>query len=97
MRVLRIQEILRTGLHDNAQIQFIKQLTKPQQVGRLDRKRVAVVIVEGERDAAVSAIGDDFKRIFQLVMRKSIRVVAETQIHLACPTELPGAIDAKLA
>ena len=83
MFLLRIEQIARAGLDDDAQLEFVEQLPEMDEIGGLGRERIAMIVVQRQGDAAVAAFGDQFECVLELMMRPAVGVVTETQIHCA--------------
>ena len=79
----RVEEVAGAGFDDDAQVEFVEELAQASEVGRLGGEWVAVVVVEGKRNTAIAAVGHDFERFLQAVVRKTVGVVSKTKIHLA--------------
>ncbi len=75
---LRIEEVTCPGFDHHAELQLVEELAQAAEIGGLDREGVAVIIVQRQRDAAITTIRDDLQRILEFVVRKPIGVVTET-------------------
>jgi len=96
MRALGIEQVPRAGFDHDPQLQFVEQLAQTHQVRRFGCERIGVVIVQRERHAPITTVGDDLQRVLQLVMREPVCVVTEAQIHLACPDrQITAAVQAR--
>ena len=69
--------------NDNPQMEFVQELTEAEEVGGLAGKWITVMAIQRECHAGIAAIGNDLQRLTELVMRKAVGVITETQIHLA--------------
>lgn len=85
-----IKKVAGTGFDDDAELEFVEKLAESGEVGGFGGERVAVVIVESERDAPVAAVGHDFEGFLKPVVGKAVGVVAEVKIHVALGRKIAG-------
>jgi len=69
--------------NDDPQVEFVQELAEAEEVGGLAGEWITVVAIQRECHAGIAAISNNLQRLTELVMRKAVGVITETQIHLA--------------
>src|SRR5262245_33048439 len=82
MFTARVEQESRSRLHDQPAEQRGKQFLGDRKLALQFRpvERVQRVMVECDRDAFVTQLGDDLQRVFEPVVGEAVRVVAEEQV-----------------